>query len=472
VPRVRWLLLILLLCCSSAKANQPLVTNRCSNPNTNSNFLTNTAYCFLQNVTAGNTVVFGISATTTSGVPGTTTLSFAGSTETPTCPANSKADQIRSGSDDMTQLCYIVLASSHSTLIIKATVSGGSNPFFTSMAAREYQGLGSFDSGSAANANATLSLNVTTANASEIIYTYCSDSSVDLSSGSANVLGEQMTTAKGVGGGDWRGFAGYRIAGAASTYAMSCTTTTSLPAQEIVGFAFQQSSPPAVPSPVNIVQECSFSNSVGGSTNGSCSLSNTTAGNTIVISATMRGALTTADFSPQGTETPTCVAGTFGTHSYSGQTYSTTICYVVAASSHTAFLAGILAGPGPFVEELLVYEVSGLTSVDTGSAAFCAATTCNYTTLNSGEWTAFIAGDTFNTAGPTFQPGNSFLPVGWIKNDSSLDVGHALVGAKITSSSGSNTASYTLTGSATPVMATLSFGTSLSSVAKKKSYIM
>jgi hypothetical protein len=113
------------------------------------------------------------------------------------------------------------------------------------------------------------------------------------------------------------------------------------------------------------------------------------------------------------------------------------------------------------------FEVTGLVSgIDSGSATSCAATSCNYTTATANEFTVFVAGDSPTSV--AMAPGNSFLEIGYDQRTSgSTDMGAGLVAAKNTTSSGSNTASFSVTGSSAPMMSVLAFAETPTSVPRK-----
>jgi len=234
--------------------------------------------------------------------------------------------------------------------------------------------------------------------------------------------------------------------------------------------AFQQSSPPSVPT-VAILQACEQNTFIGGASgSGGCHLSNVQAGNKVIITQITLGVPGSGTYSSASTETQTYVAGTWGTVTYGGNAYQSIISYSDLASSHSTFNSDTTYASCPGCTAISYYaiEVTGLTTgADTGSAAWCSAITCNYTTLSSNEFTIMTAGNSLNTAAtpgvtaiPTqMTPGNSFLPMAFSYGSTNPQVvGQNMDATKITVSSGSNTGSYSQSGSTSPIMSLLSFG--------------
>lgn len=413
--------------------------------------------CFLTNTTSGNIITVGVTGATTSASPGNVVITFTTATESFTCPAASTREDIFPTNNDVkTQLCYVITASSHASFEVKVTVSG-TGPIIHSMIVEEWVGPTTFDSGSASAAAAS-TVSVTTANTNEVVIGHCSDVLTTVTTGSGF---SQVTKANGSieAGPNWRGFKEYQVFSGTGAHTTNCPSTGSSGLPQIVAFAFQQSAP-AVPVPT-IIQSCGFTlNTFGTTGNATCSLSNVVSGNKVIVAATMRGPTTFSPTISSGCdETCTFLSGTFQHTSYSGNDYSTVIGYVDLASSHAAFTAGIgFSGcPGCVAVEMFAIEVSGLLSgVDSGSASACAAITCNYTTVSPNEFTVSIAGDSPTTV---MTPGNSFLQYGYMQKSSGGEVIFGgLLSSKTTVSSGSNTASYTVTGSTAPLLAVLAFG--------------
>jgi hypothetical protein len=105
-------------------------------------------------------------------------------------------------------------------------------------------------------------------------------------------------------------------------------------------------------------------------------------------------------------------------------------------------------------------EVAGLsTGVDAGSEAQAAATTVNYTTAAANEWTLCATADYGASPANAMVIGNSFLPAGatfYPVNTRGTGQLSQITTLKKTVSSGSNTCSYTQTGSTNPQIVTFS----------------
>jgi len=434
---MKWLLLLLLFLPAGARAvNSPLVLHRCAAAAPD--LFVATINCVVGNVTAGNTIILDIHYE-----GGSETIT---STETFTCPAGSFNNSTISGHVYHLKKCYVVLASNHASFTIQLTAVGSPAASYT-LNAREYQGLSTVDGSSGANAGNTLSLVVTTANSGEWIDTFCSDFSHSVSAG-ASMIQMQQTQSNPLDVSQWRGWSGYRIGAGAGNYTVACTTDTTSNFQQIVGLAFQVGSPPAPPAVLQ-AQECAGTTANSGSAEQECTLANVVAGNAVVVGYLRRTASTT----PVCTELCSCPAGAAANQIYGGQTYYVQTCYVFLASSHALFSVRL---NNAVAWLLAVYEVSGIVSFDSGSGCAASATSCTYSTVTTNEWTFMFAADTH--ANPMV-PGNSFEPRGYLENvTGALD--QAVIGAKTTVSSGTNTASYTETGSTTPMISAISFGPS------------
>ena len=468
--------LFLFLCALPARGvNNPIPSQDCGNGAANGNFGYTPQFCFLAGINTGDVIIIRVSGISQTNPTGT---DFTGTTETPTCPSGSTSNAAGAGGFAgwflNTKVCYVVVASSHTSFLIQAAATGTSHRESTLIATVYPNGsIGAVDSASAAHADNALSLNVTTAGSNEIVFMYCSDFSSDLVAG-ASTIQSSMEATTSVFNQEWKGFGGYRIASTASTYSVACTSTSSLPYTAIAGLAFSISGP-AAPATTQYIQFCSYSSqNSGGTTSGGCALSNTVSGNWVIGAFFFRGVSSAPTTATNWTETGTCNTNSWISHSYSGQTYSLTICYVQTTSVHSTFVTDMDPGVGSVTWGAIVLEVPGLLSVDSGSAAAAAATTVNYTTASNNEWTIGATIDTFTTTGPTFQFGNSFIPIGWGKNarsNGSYDDGHYATANKVTTSSGSNTFSYTLTGSASPLISVLAFNPAVSSVPRKHGFI-
>jgi hypothetical protein len=397
------------------------------------------------------------------------------STESFTCPGGA---QTLSGGYT-TEACSVKLASSHATFNITVNCNNaGSNGFAFVMIAEEVAGLGTFDSGSASAVSGSSSMTTTTANPNEYLWSFCADFSFGLAPGSGFSQNTESDN-QIAGGRNSRGLTQYQITTSSGNYTTGCTSSGgTLTVQQIVALAFQQSSPPNVPAVV-ILQACQMNTSSGGASGGGgCRLSNVQAGNKIIVMQVTSGVLASATYSSIATETLTYVTGTWNTVVYGGVTYSAIIAYVDVASPHSTFDTdtSYVSCPGCTALGYLAMEVKGLkTAADTGSAAFCSAITCNYTTAINNEFTVMIAANTLpNTCCPTpptpnqMTPGNGFSPWIFAYGSSNTNDGQYLGATKTTVSSGSNTGSYSQSGSTSPVMSLLSFGIPSGSRVKSK----
>jgi len=418
-----------------------------------------------------------------SGVFGSQGISITSATETFTCPGGA----VNTVGASITKGCYVQLASSHATFNISANITGTGTYFALVMIAEEIQGLGTFDAGSATNVTGS-SMTTPTANANEYIWSYCSDYSFGLTPGSG--LSQNTMSSGNYNGQNAMGLTSYQMAGAAGNYTTGCTSSgASLTALMIVALAFQQSSPPTVPS-VATLQACHFNTFIGGgSDGGGCTLANVQSGNKVIVAIITKGITLYSMLDGSiATEALTIPSGTFNTTTYNGTTYGGAVGYVDLASNHSSFNASMqfLVCHGCTAPGYYAIEVTGLNSgADTGSAAWCAATTCNYTTLTSNEFTAMLTGNNVQAqASPgvttlPYQmfPGNGFLPLlfSYMSTPPVLSEPGQYMGAtKITVSSGANTGSFSQSVSNAPIITMLSFGVVSAPVtlSKRKSYIL
>jgi len=221
---------------------------------------------------------------------------------------------------------------------------------------------------------------------------------------------------------------------------------------------------------VDIPQRCTMS---GGSDHVlACDLGPISAGDKIVFGGIQRGPTLITTLAPGATETPTCPAGTFLVHNYSAQDYDTLICYVDVASSHSVFTASISYSgcPGCRGEEFYAMRVTGASSgSDTAGAAACAATSCAFTTLASGEFAVGISADIRGGNPPI--PGNSFNQSGY--SISTLDAPQAqgLWMSKIVTGT-SDTISFSQSDTTSPMTAVLPFGVPAAAKVKHVSSIL
>lgn len=456
MPRIAWLLPLLLFVCPAQAANRPYHVQSC--PVALVDGTNNAANCYLTNTTSGNLITLEMRAQSISAAPGNVGLTIGSPTEAFICPAGSTREDVMGGNgDEMTKLCYVFTTSSHGTFSVAITATGTSAKLW-SVTLTEHVGPTVFDSGSAVGA-ASNSVSVTTANANEVIYAVCTDLNQSFQPGSGfSVISKANSVSDVSGSTNSRAILEQQVTTTAGSYTAGCTSNGSFPRLQIVAFAFQQNAP-AVPA-LNVVQQCSFNEATGGtSSRGDCTLNNVVAGNKVIMALTIQGVTLFGTFVQACTETCTCVSGTFTHTTYSAQEYSTVICYVDLASSHSVFNVSMTFGgcPGCLAINFFGEEVTGLQSgADTPSGASAGATTVNYTTTAPGEWTVMIAADSPGNA--AIIPGNSFPETGYNQRTSDTPViTGGLLASKITIASGSNTASFSVAGSSAPVIAVLSF---------------
>lgn len=430
-----------------AAGNAPLTIQRCASAADNTGIVTTTLTCVLTNTGAGHKIeVFAAGSGST--------ITFT-TTESVTCPAAATLHHAYI-TDRVISQCYVDTASSHAVFSISVTVSGGGLDQADQLVAKEIQGLasGADVAGSAAASSFTL----TTGATNEQIDSFCADYVSDLVPGSGFAQDEWVTDSQ-EGTTEYKGMTQHQITTTAAGYTTACTFTGTGVGPLITGIAFAQSSPPAIPS-IRIVQSC-YINTTGTQLSDICALHNTTSGNKIVAGLiygdTGTSPLPIADNS--STEATTCPTNAQVNRPVGGvANYAIGVCYVDTASSHALFLVAThgTSGTHPISAFQWTFEVAGLNSgIDAGSETAVTAITTSYTTAASNEYTFFFAGDTSSS---TMSPGNSFIQAVGGTTATAAHFNQGLSASKTTTSSGSNTASFTLTGTTEPLLATVSFG--------------
>jgi hypothetical protein len=252
------------------------------------------------------------------------------------------------------------------------------------------------------------------------------------------------------------------VAAASGSQSVGCTGTTAF-FGGISVVAFAENSPPPLPA-INIVQWCAASDADSST---GCRLNNTANGNKILMVGAMQTgspATITGNCLANGSATTcTCPSSAQVQASYSlpqGTTVITSAaCYSDLASGYTTFDAQQQC-TGCAQHSIVAMEVNGLsTGADSGSAAAALATTVNYTTAQANEYTLCGATDYGASPANAMVPGNSFLPSGatfFPNNTRGAGQNSTIAVGKVTVSSGSNTCSYTQTGSTNPQIVTFS----------------
>ena len=408
--------------------------------------------CNIANVSAGNTIILTAGINT-----GTVTIT---STESFTCPAGAKANDTYLA----TEACYVVLASSHAQFNID--LSGPvTNPGIVYMIAEEVQGLGAFDSGSAAAASpypsTVTTVNTTTAATNEWVHAGCVGFAGTPNGVAPGSPFHSIVEGAGGGGTNWMSMTEQYIQPSATTFAASCSYTGGTTRTAISVLAFAQSSPPPVPA-INIVQWCISTDT---DTAEQCVLSNVTSGNKVVFmemgqaSGTING-----NCSRNGTVNSSYCTCPASSQVWSAYTTPNTnnigiqVCYGDLPASYTTFNPQSTAD----TRTIIAMEVSGLNSgIDAGSEAAALAQTVNYTTAIANEWTFCAADDIPTSAAAAMLPQNSFNNSGtgvYSNNTRGVGYTNSFGAYKKTVSSGSNTCSYTYSNNLHPQIATASFG--------------
>ena len=444
MPRVRLSLLLLAIgFVHPAAANTPIWPNNCAAAATNSGTTAAALSCVLNNVVSGRTIV--ISATSQS----TTDSVTSSGGETVTCPL--LALGLYAPGSTRVRICYIVLGSSHATLTITVTATGGTTQA-TGLIASEIQGLGAVDSSSASGANAS-SVSTTTAGANEIVFAACHGFSNDIAPGSGFVQ-VGFANPNSITNQDERVISISQVVAAASTITSACTVTNGLADTVIAALAFSISGAPAPPA-IGLVQFAQYNAITVATGSPQLSLHNTSSGNKILIGTVRTSNTAPFNIAAACTETCTCPLGAQNNTAVYGEDVTVGVCYADTTSNHSAFTVTINGGTGAGTPYIWLEEVSGLNSgEDSGAEAAATAATVNYTTATANEWTFCIGGD--NVANP-MSAGSSFVAMG--QSEATITpVQQGLIMSKTTVSSGSNTCSYSITGSTQPVIATMSFG--------------
>jgi len=450
--RVKWLLplIILALAPCAQSATRPYWTNRCASPRSNFNVVSSIT-CTLSNTVAGRTIIVDASSASTS-------ISITISSESLTCPAGAVGGS--AGVSVITKKCYIVPASNHGSLTFTMTAVGGfAQAYF--VGAREYVGLGAFDTACASGAGPASSCSLTTANAGEWLDVLGSDDCNDLVPQTGFFQQQYGTANSGTSSQFVRTANWYMITGAAGSYTAQYTITNSLPESSVAALAFQVSSPPALPSVV-VVQSCTFAYPDTTRSSIACPLHNYTANDVVVFPFTSH-----IEVAPMGAcSGPNCAcpanATVFNVYNppAPGVSYGTGVCYGFDSvdTAITAWGPQTHFGSGQSLLEMETFELSGvLNSVDVGSEAGAAALTVNYTTISDNEYTVTSCFD--NAANPLISTAPAIQSGGANDHDSSFLQTQQTVTTQVTPTAGSgHTTACTETGSSVPLIATLSFG--------------
>ena len=387
-----------------------------------------TISCSLANTVAGNTIVVnGFDYGASNSVSGTESL---------TCPgAASIYHNYNGGGNHGTYICYVATASSHATFTVTSTLTCGTCGGAPQLMAYEVSGLGAVDTPSAAAAFAK-TVNFTTANPNE--WAFCSgfDFADLLVPASAFSQVDQISAIFPSSSQADHLMAQFILTTTAGSYTASYTDTNSFPAPLIACIAFQKTGAPAPA--VKIVQGCSWLGAGGNPTPVRCDLYNVVAGNKVVILGYDNAPGVANSLGTCAPETCVCPTSAGASHTY-GTVFTTNICYVDLVSSHASLsvLLGTTGG-GNAVGLMKVYEISGLAAgIDAGSV---------------------------------MAPGNSFGQLNYSTGNSS-SYGH-LGGLKFIPSAGSNTASYTQTGSTTPVIGVAAFDGGVGSTVRHRAQVI
>ena len=389
------------------------------------------------------------------GVGGGNTNTVSSATETLTCPAAARGGV--GGTSQVTVKCYVVLASNHSSFVVTMTSSGGGFPQANFISAREYVGLGAFDT--ACGATLATSCSLTTATDGEWLDVLGSDLSNDLIPQTGFTQQQYGTVGSGAFSQLLRSANWYKITGTAGSQTAQYTTTNSFPAESIAAMAFQVSSPPALPS-VIVVQSCTFAFPDSTRSSIACPLHNYTA-NDVVVWPWATHIETFPIGTPSGPNA-TCPgnASAFNLYNPPNVNYGTGICYGFDTVDTAVTIWGPQThfGSGQSLIEMETFELSGVgTTVDAGSEAGAVALTVNYTTIQNNEYTVTSCFD--NAANPLI----STAPAIQSGNVNDEDSGHLqtqqTVTTQVTALAGSgHTTACSETSSSVPLIATLSFG--------------
>ena len=437
-------LLLVFPACSKAGANR---TNHCvAGINAQATGAGNAAVCSMINSVSGRKII--VTAMTASATTYTITC-----TEACTCPGPANVSANFGGFIHNLQICFVDTAASHAQFTVNLTINTSAGARSTFVEAFEYANVPvGFDVAASATSD---TVNFVTTGANEFAFAYGSDQAISLAPAGSNTQISQVLFANpGFG---YQALDMTQATGVAGTYTANFTEGSSSGVKFVAVIAFGTPTGPPLPT-TRITQSCS---AIGASSvvgQAQCFLYNTLAGNKIVIGA--GGKDTATGTCAVTAESCFCPAGSFANHTYA-ISFTINACYADQASNHStnavSYNASVGTSPVFFAN---FYEVTGLQAgVDVGSEAAAAATTVNYTTAAPNEWTFTVGIDTASANPMT--PGNSFLPLTSITSDPTSGVTPNTQGfsaAKITSGSGSNATSFSLTGSSTPMIATLSFG--------------
>jgi hypothetical protein len=448
--RFKWLLPLLLLgLVPSAKAvNRPYWTTRCGTPRAGFNVVSS-ATCTIPNVVSGQTVLLDAS-----GAANTITITIS-TGETLTCVTAGV-----NGTDWVLTKCRFVATSNHASIVVTSTASGGFNRTYW-IGARAYNGLGAFDT--SCN-SVTASCSLTTANNGEWIDLSGVADADDITPGTGfqqrqygNAENGDISAA-GIRTANW-----FEVAGTAGSYTASLVAVADAAHPTVIAFAFQVSSPPPLPSVV-ILQTCVMAWPDSTRSSDLCALHNYLANNQINLGF---GVINTQSASGAGTNI-TCPASSQTGTTYGGFQFGTGVCTGSDTVNHATYEVGISVafGAGQSVSFVEAAEVSGLTTLDTGSEAAANALTVNYTTAATNESTWTMCQDKF--LNPLLSASATAIQVGG-SNDQDGGAGPQQVAffQDTTVASGSNTTACSMTGTVRPLIGTLSFGVAASAATVK-----
>ena len=443
--RLGFLLVLAGIWMAPAMADAPHVVQTCGSAGTLGATYNGTWYCNLNNTTSGNTIIVTVAGDTTTVVPT--------ATESLTCPAGA----VQVVSIYRIYTCYVATASGHSAFNISVAASGGTGQGIFMLTAEEIQGLGAIDS-SASSGSATTPGSITTSANNEWVHMGCWINGTALQAGSPFT---QINEAQNSAGTNIWNVTAQTVVGTAGAQSVPCTNTSSF-FGGITMVAFAESSP--VTPTVHIVQQCTASDADPST---ACNLYNVSNGNKILYVGSLQYGVPpvvgTTCTTNGGGVTCQCPSSSQATGTYAlpqGSTNITTAaCYYDLTSNYTTFTVGQTCSSCTS-HSFVAMEVAGLaTGVDAPSEAAAAATTVNYTTAQANEWTLCGTADFGASPANAMVIGNSFLPAGatfYPNNSRGAGQLSQITALKKTVSSGSNTCSYTQTGSTNPQIVTFS----------------
>lgn len=427
-----------------------------------------TVQCDMNNVVSGDTILVFVNLVTAT----TFTVS---ATETLTCPSQLLVTHNFAGFVHDNFICHVVLASNHSDFNITITVTSGAASREGMLNAYEFKGLGAIDSGSRTTGDLSSSVSVTTAGANEVLFTMGTDLCVSISPAGSNNHYDDLGIIS-PSGNDYKGIYMVQNTGAAGSYTANWTAAGggagTAPFTVAVAFAVAG----GATNPAVYVDQ--MSHKIGATASGATggTLNNVVNGDKIITSAKLQ----TANSPPIGGcaltsgEACSCPTGAQANLTVVDN-FAQGLCAVDITSSHSTTTVTITPNPvGAAFDALVSYVIKGgLPGIDSGASASATATTSvNYTTATANEWTFCLAGDAKATYPMAIAvPGSSFSPLGNNYADfQNLRYSETLDMLKLTPSSGSNTCSFTLSGSIAPMLSTISFSAPSTAV-KSKSYI-